>query len=123
METDSIVAALDAKIAQLTQARAIFAEGQETVSTVSKTIGRPRKKRVMSEEARARIAAAQRKRWAAKATAEKTPKKQVGRPKAIASTKAKPSIKVKATPKPKKVKAAPKPKIEPSQQPEGEAAK
>jgi hypothetical protein len=72
MAIDSILAQIDAEIARLTQARSLLAN----LGTVSAAVAAPkatkapakakrRKKRVLSPEARTRIADAQRKRWAA----------------------------------------------------------
>lgn len=76
MNTNEILSAIDTEIIKLQQVRAILAGYSEPVaSTVKRGPGRPKKalptlekkvaKRVMSEEARSRIAAAQKKRWAA----------------------------------------------------------
>jgi hypothetical protein len=70
MVIESIVAQIDAEIARLTQVRALLAStgkvGTRKIAAKAKTAaGRPRKKRVLSAEARKRIAEAQRKRWAA----------------------------------------------------------
>jgi len=70
MAIDSIVAQIDAEIARLTQVRALLATTGKlaTKLTAVKTkgaAGKTRKKRVLSPEARKRIADAQRKRWAA----------------------------------------------------------
>ena len=75
MDTSAILSAIDAEIDRLQQAREILA-GLKSTSVdglVKRGPGRPqvatvppkRKKRVLSEEARARIAAGQKKRWAA----------------------------------------------------------
>jgi hypothetical protein len=82
MTTDAILAAIDEEIRKLQQARAMLSSSPS--SPAKKSIGRPRgaktqkapvavqsKKRVLSEEARARIAAAQTKRWAAARKAAK----------------------------------------------------
>jgi hypothetical protein len=69
MSIETIIAQIDAEIAQLTQVRSLLT----TTGTVSakpakaaKTkLGRPRKRRVLSADARKRIADAQRRRWAA----------------------------------------------------------
>ena len=64
MTNDEILAAIDAEIAVLKQVRAILV-GTETADGRSpKAGGKPRKRRKMSAEARAKIAAAQKKRWA-----------------------------------------------------------
>ena len=71
MAIDSILALIDAEIARLTQARSLLANlGTVSVAVVApKATKAPvkakRKKRVLSPEARKRIADAQRKRWAA----------------------------------------------------------
>jgi hypothetical protein len=69
MSIETILAEIDAEIARLTQVRSLLA-GTRTVSasgTKSKTSKGPgrKKKRVLSADARKRIADAQRKRWAA----------------------------------------------------------
>lgn len=69
MTIDSILSQLDAEIARLTQVRALLANSAKSTSKfalpkVGKATTR-RKKRVLSAEARKRIADAQRKRWAA----------------------------------------------------------
>jgi hypothetical protein len=69
MSIESILAEVDAEIARLTQVRSLLA-GSRSISSsgaVSKTKGpaKRRKRRVLSAEARKRIADAQRKRWAA----------------------------------------------------------
>jgi hypothetical protein len=70
MAIDSILAQLDAEIARLTQVRSLLASSGKVTSKFterknSKGPGKTRKKRVLSAEARKRIADAQRKRWAA----------------------------------------------------------
>jgi len=73
MSVDSILAQIDAEIARLTQVRSLLAStttfdtkltGRKTRKAPAKTIT-ARKTRVLSPEARKRIADAQRKRWAA----------------------------------------------------------
>ncbi|HVZ84799.1 MAG TPA: hypothetical protein VG893_14080 [Terracidiphilus sp.] len=63
MSIESIVAEIDAEIARLTQVRTLLA----STGKVSAKLAAPktRKKRVLSPEARKRIADAQKKRWAA----------------------------------------------------------
>ena len=71
MAIENILAQIDSEIARLQQARNLLA----TIGTAAPKAGRsakkasakakPRKKRVLSAEARKRIADAQRKRWAA----------------------------------------------------------
>jgi len=73
MAIDSILALIDAEIASLTEVRSLLANAGKVAvkGTVSKTkkAAKARKKgkkrRVLSAEARKRIADAQRKRWAA----------------------------------------------------------
>jgi hypothetical protein len=68
MDVNSIIASLDAEIELLKQARAVLS-GAESTNTTPKPVQatKPKKaaKRVLSPEARKRIADAQRKRWAA----------------------------------------------------------
>ena len=79
MAIDSILAQIDAEIARLTQARSLLAN----LGTVAVALPEPsgktspakakrKKKRVLSPEARKRIADAQRKRWAAQKAKAKT---------------------------------------------------
>jgi hypothetical protein len=73
MAIDSILALIDAEIASLQQARTLLASAgkvavKETGSKTKKAAKAPKKgkkRRVLSAEARKRIADAQRKRWAA----------------------------------------------------------
>ena len=71
MAIDSILAQIDAEIARLTQARSLLANlGTTSVAVTALKAEKAakatkRKKRVLSPEARKRIADAQRKRWAA----------------------------------------------------------
>jgi len=62
MKTSEILATLDREIAALQQARSLLASD----SMSSRSNGSSPRKRNLSPEARERIAAAQRKRWAAK---------------------------------------------------------
>jgi hypothetical protein len=78
MGINEIVAALDEEISRLHQVRGLLAgtKGNVTHPATSFAYGanqakNPRKKRHMSAEARERIAAAQRKRWAAQKKAAK----------------------------------------------------
>jgi hypothetical protein len=73
MNTTEILSAIDAEISKLQQARSILGTYTEP-SALKRGPGRPKKtatpvaavsKRVMSAEGKARIAAAQKKRWAA----------------------------------------------------------
>jgi hypothetical protein len=70
MAIDSILAQLDAEIARLVQARSLLASSGKVTAKLTerknaKTSQKGGKKRVLSAEARKRIADAQRKRWAA----------------------------------------------------------
>jgi len=65
METSAIITAIDEEIAQLRQVRDLLAGGGTSRSI------RPVKRRVLSPEARKRIADAQRRRWAAQKKADK----------------------------------------------------
>jgi hypothetical protein len=77
MVIESILAQIDAEIARLTQVRKLLsASGSVTLNTratkAKAASGKARKKRVLSAEARRRIADAQKRRWAAqKAKAKK----------------------------------------------------
>lgn len=75
MATESILSQIDAEIARLTQARALLAKGSgNSLSLLENKRESPtgkRKKRVLSPEARKRIADAQRKRWAAQRAKKK----------------------------------------------------
>ena len=70
MMIESILAQIDAEIARLTQARKLLAAyGGATLTTKAvkgkTTPAKSKKKRVLSTEARKRIADAQKRRWAA----------------------------------------------------------
>jgi hypothetical protein len=69
MSIESIVAQIDAEIAQLTQVRNLLTTKGEVSPKPAKSaqtkLGRPKKRRVLSADARKRIADAQRRRWAA----------------------------------------------------------
>jgi len=69
MTIESIVAEIDAEIAKLTKVRALLASSGKMSLKLTKTrsgkLSTTRKKRVLSPEARKRIADAQRRRWAA----------------------------------------------------------
>ncbi len=67
MAIDSILAQIDAEIARLSQVRALLGggTGKPATKAASAPRARGRKKRVLSADARKRIAEAQRKRWAA----------------------------------------------------------
>jgi hypothetical protein len=65
MSREQILAAIDEEISKLQQVRKLLQSsgGTKLVSGLSKS-GKPRAKRVLSPEARQRIAAAQKRRWA-----------------------------------------------------------
>ncbi len=68
MAIDNILALIDSEIARLTKVRYLLANVGTAASTGSKGKKAPakaRKKRVLSPDARKRIADAQRRRWAA----------------------------------------------------------
>ncbi len=70
MVIESILAQIDAEIARLTQVRSLLADSGKVATKVTerkikKSPAKTRKRRVLSAEARKRIADAQRKRWAA----------------------------------------------------------
>ena len=78
MGINEIVAALDEEIGRLQQVRSLLAGTKGNVAQAATSFAyganhakNPRKKRHMSAEARERIAAAQRKRWAAQKKAAK----------------------------------------------------
>jgi hypothetical protein len=78
MAIENILAQIDSEIARLSQARKLLASlGGATSTTAGKAKkavakAKPRKKHVLSPEARKRIADAQRKRWAAQRAKNKT---------------------------------------------------
>lgn len=70
MVIESILAQLDAEIARLTQVRSLLADSGKVAAKVTERKAKSaptkkRKKRVLSADARKRIADAQRRRWAA----------------------------------------------------------
>ncbi|MHB1938780.1 MAG: hypothetical protein ACYCOR_19685 [Acidobacteriaceae bacterium] len=72
MDTQAFVAAIDAEISRLRQVKTLLtgnsSAGKQNlkrpVGTGTGALGRPTKRRTMSVEARAKIAAAQKARWA-----------------------------------------------------------
>ena len=70
MSIETIIAEIDAEIARLTQVRSLLA-GSRTLSgagasnRAARGTAKTKRKRVLSADARKRIADAQRKRWAA----------------------------------------------------------
>jgi hypothetical protein len=74
METSQIISAIDEEISRLTQARALLTGRSSTSGSGNKkpsAIHAAPVKRVISPEARKRIADAQRRRWAAQKKAAK----------------------------------------------------
>jgi hypothetical protein len=71
--TNEILASVESEISILKQARALLAGTSNGTGHGTSRVGRPAKKRkfTMSAEGRARIAAAQRKRWAKQKRAKK----------------------------------------------------
>jgi hypothetical protein len=69
MSREELIAAVDEEISRLEKVRALLHSSGGT--RISTSFGnRPRKKRVLSAEARARIAAAQKRRWAKQKAAQ-----------------------------------------------------
>jgi hypothetical protein len=64
MQTTEIIAQLDAEISRLQQAKALLSGTTTKRSSSSDGASKPVVKRVLSPEARAKIAAAQKRRWA-----------------------------------------------------------
>jgi hypothetical protein len=106
MDTESIIQEIDSEISRLEQARAILSG-----ITVKRSPGRPKQtqavlktvaasptKRVLSAEARARIAAAQKLRWAKSKRAAKKAVKKAVKKAAVKSVPAKKVAAKKAAP-------------------------
>lgn len=76
MSTEWILAEIDSEIAKLTKVRALLATAGKVTAKLGNdkglATGKPRKKRVLSADARKRIADAQRKRWAAQRSKTKS---------------------------------------------------
>ena len=78
MAIQSILAQIDSEIARLKQARELLATTGPAAAKAGRSAtkaapsAKPRKKRVLSAEARKRIADAQRKRWAAQRSKAKS---------------------------------------------------
>jgi hypothetical protein len=64
MSRESIVAAIDEEISKLQQVKKLLQSSGRSKLVSGLTGGKPRAKRVLSPEARQRIAAAQKRRWA-----------------------------------------------------------
>lgn len=126
METDKIIAEVDAEIEKLQQARALILGTAKTAAQTQERGGRrastvaPKKpgRRRLSPEARKRIAEAQRKRWAkvkrGRTTAAKTAGKKAGRKAAKKAVPKKAAAKKAAARKASPKKAAPVAKQESS---------
>jgi G:T/U-mismatch repair DNA glycosylase len=74
MSEENILSQIDAELEKLTKARALLAAaGRVDLKKVAavKAAAKPKRKRVLSAEARKRIADAQRKRWAAQKSKNK----------------------------------------------------
>lgn len=70
MTREELIAAVDDEISRLEKVRALLqSTGGSRIST-SSFGNRPRRKRVLSADARARIAAAQKRRWAKQKAAQ-----------------------------------------------------
>jgi hypothetical protein len=69
MGTTEMLAAVDEEISRLNQVRDLLRGGEGGVP--SPFVAKPRKKRTLSAEVRARVAAAQKKRWAKQKAAKK----------------------------------------------------
>lgn len=74
MQTSELITGIDDELSRLRQVRALLSGGgaAPNSSDVARVLtNRPRKKRRLSAEARAKIAAAQKKRWARQKAASK----------------------------------------------------
>lgn len=75
MTREELVAAVDEEISRLEKVRALLQSTGGGSRISSSSFGnKPRKKRILSAEARARIAAAQKRRWAKQKAAQGTKK-------------------------------------------------
>jgi hypothetical protein len=75
MTREELVTAVDEEISRLEKVRALLESTSSSRFSASTFGNRPRKKRVLSADARARIAAAQRRRWAKQKAAQAAAKK------------------------------------------------
>jgi hypothetical protein len=73
MSNDPIIAAIDEELAKLREVRRLLAQSGkiDTKKLLASTAAKKSSKRTLSPEARAKIAAAQKKRWAAIKRAKK----------------------------------------------------
>jgi len=71
MKREQIIAAIDEEITKLEQVRNLLQNAAGHRLIRASRAGKPAKKRVLSAEARQRIAAAQKRRWAAQKAAAK----------------------------------------------------
>jgi len=71
MKREQIIAAIDEEITKLEQVRNLLQNAAGHRLIRANRAGKPAKKRVLSAEARQRIAAAQKRRWAAQKAAAK----------------------------------------------------
>lgn len=74
MTREELVAAVDEEISRLEKVRALLISTGGTRISSASFGNKPRKKRVLSADARARIAAAQRRRWAKQKAAQNAKK-------------------------------------------------
>jgi hypothetical protein len=74
MTREELVAAVDEEISRLEKVRALLHSSGGSRIASSSFGNKPRKKRILSAEARARIAAAQKRRWAKQKAAQNTKK-------------------------------------------------
>jgi hypothetical protein len=70
MSREELIAAVDEEISRLEKVRALLQSSGGSKVNTSSFGNRPRKKRVLSADARARIAAAQKRRWAKQKAAQ-----------------------------------------------------
>lgn len=70
MTREELVAAVDEEISRLEKVRSLLLSAGGSRITPGSFGNRPRKKRVLSADARARIAAAQKRRWAKQKAAQ-----------------------------------------------------
>jgi hypothetical protein len=71
MSREELIAAVDDEISRLEKVRELLQSAGGSRITTPSFGNRPRKKRVLSPEARARIAAAQKRRWAKQKASQK----------------------------------------------------